>query len=140
MATNISGFITINSLSIHCSPVPAPDSASTTSDTPVPQLEPEPRRSPRLARARANTEPFIYEQNPIPEDTWIKLSTVPTHLRFILDPRCNLWDVRVQCDLLRQLIRHFSPHVFVRVRTSKAEYVRIFYDNVVSEFGQFYGY
>ncbi|EGG07440.1 uncharacterized protein MELLADRAFT_105931 [Melampsora larici-populina 98AG31] len=138
MATNISGFITITSLNIHCSPVPAPDSALTTSDTPGPQLEPEPRRSPLLARA--NTEPFIYEQNPIPEDIWIKLSTVPTHLRFILDPRCNLWDVRVQCDLLRQLIRHFSPHVFVRVRTSKAEYVRIFYDNVVSEFGQFYGY
>lgn len=76
----------------------------------------------------------------VPGDVWTKLTTIPPHLLFILDPRCNLWEARVQCDLLRQLIRHFAPHVFLRVRTSKHEYVGLFYEHVVAEYGEFFGY
>lgn len=76
----------------------------------------------------------------IPRDILIKITTVPVHLQFILDPRCDLWRSQVHCDLLRQLIRHFAPHVFVRIRTTKHEYIRLFYQHVVAEFGEFYGF
>lgn len=88
------------------------------------------------AGQHANQAPLEH----VSRDVLIKVFTVPAHLLFILDPRCNLWEARVQCDSLRQLIRHFAPHVYLRVRTSKHQYIGLFYEHVVADYGVFFGY
>lgn len=76
-------------------------------------------------------------QNP---EFWRKISTVPEHLGFILSPRCDLWTIQVTCGMLRQLIQHFAPEHFIRVRTRKPEMIGLFYEHVVAVYGGFYGY
>lgn len=71
---------------------------------------------------------------------WKKVSTVPTHLMYILLPKCNLWAYHVSRDLLWQVMQHFLPDFFIAQRTTKPKFIRLFYEHVIANYGKFYGF
>lgn len=138
----------INNLHITETPNPAPlepEEAQVVENlAPNPEPEPFPMAVHEDAQVVEDLAPNP-EPAPLPEPNrqdarLTKVTTVPVHLRFILSPRCDPWAKRVERDLLRQLLRHFVPDLYVPIRTTKPAYIRLFYEHIVAEYGVFYGY
>lgn len=101
----------------------------------IENVAPAPPHQPRRARraARGNS-PFVCD-NPA---FWRKIDTLPVHLRFIFLPGCDLWDWRVYKRFLRLTVLHFVPGLFIRQRTSKPGYIRLFHEYVLASYGARY--
>lgn len=69
---------------------------------------------------------------------WNKIFTVPEELLPLLLPDCNLRARKTTRRLLRAVILHFKPNLFIAQRTTKAKYIRLFNRHVAKTYGAFY--
>lgn len=89
---------------------------------------------PALRRLRMRTSPFLCNNISF----WQKIATLPDHLCFVFLARINVWDHPVTREILRLVIQHFRPEIFVPQRTSKAQFVRLFHRDVLAFYGARY--
>lgn len=106
------------------SPAPAADLSGINNRLPEPL---------RLRRGTGTHEDSAFRcKNP---DFWRKISCLPDHLRFVFIFGSNLWDSKVTKEILRLIIHHFSPGLFILQNTVKAEYIRKFHEHVLVPYG-----
>lgn len=99
----------------------------------VPNVENPPIIPPYQLRAQRDAlEDYWICENP---HFWRKIETLPDHLRLVFQPGCDLWDHQVYKETLRLVISHFVPGLFMAQKTSKPEYIGLFYRHVLTKYG-----